>query len=65
MAVRIYPERIYCFPRKMHCTYEYAEWSPGFSWHEFAAGILTANRDNFQALTQYGIEQQFALVNLK
>jgi len=59
-----YPGRLYCFPRKMQGDYQHADWTPGFSWYELAGGILTANKDSYQALTATDIEKEFSLLNL-
>lgn len=42
----------------------HSEWTSGFSWYELAGGILTSNQDDYQALTEKDIEQEFRLLHL-
>jgi diadenosine tetraphosphate (Ap4A) HIT family hydrolase len=60
-----FPGRVYCFPRKMQGSYAHAEWTPGFSWYELAGGILTANQDSYQDLTEIDIKHEFSLLDIK
>lgn len=59
-----FPGRIYCFPRKMQGSYAHAQWTPGFSWYELAGGILTANQESYQDLTEIDIKHEFDLLKL-
>lgn len=56
------PGRLYCFPRKMQGSYTHAEWTTGFSWYELSGGILTANKDSYQAISMADIEHEFSLL---
>ena len=54
------PGRLYCLPRKRQGTYAQAAWSGGFAWHEMAGGIITANRDDYEALTASDVSGELA-----
>jgi len=59
-----FPGQVYCFPRKMQGSDSHADWTPGFSCCELSGGILGANQDSYQPLTDAEIKPEFSLLNL-
>jgi hypothetical protein len=46
---------IYCIPRLRQGSHPQPDWSPGFAWRELCGDIVTAKRDDFDALSAQDI----------
>ncbi len=54
------PGALYCLPRRKQGSYQHSDWTGGFAWYEMCGGMVTFNREHYEALDEGMIEEEFA-----
>lgn len=57
------PGRLLLFPRRAQGTYAQPAWTLGFTWYEVSGGLVTYNRQDFEAIHESGMATALAQLN--
>lgn len=59
------PGTLYCLPRALQGSYRHSGWTGGFAWYEMAGGFTTFSRDQFLALGEEELREEYQRLGAK